>query len=231
MAQGKVQYSACSKGTSNTSSGSSGGSTAVRATPVMQPPWMGVEDETATEHANGHKEQRSVTHWPAAPSTCVEPDHKELIYSVSTVLARRIRDSEQAECKVCAQLLHACVVRRGRRVGRQRLNGRAHHAWAEGREGKFCHWAAVWNLLSVCMVTGVCSVSASSCCYGCGFCVVLRVLRECAAEGATAAFCGIDCGHRLKRGHFRLNWATREGAGIQRCGCAERAEGEGKRGR
>ncbi len=37
-------------------------------------------------------------------STCVEPDHRELIHSVATVLHRRIRDNETAESKVVLPL-------------------------------------------------------------------------------------------------------------------------------
>ena len=38
------------------------------------------------------------------PSTCVEPDHRELIRSVSVVLHRRIRDNEDAESKLLLPL-------------------------------------------------------------------------------------------------------------------------------
>ena len=38
------------------------------------------------------------------PSTCVEPDHRELIRSVSVVLYRRIRDNEDAESKLLLPL-------------------------------------------------------------------------------------------------------------------------------
>eukprot|EP00900_Chrysochromulina_parva_P020366 jgi/Chrpa1/2963/Chrysochromulina_OHIO_Genome00013544-RA len=40
----------------------------------------------------------------AAASTCVEPDHRELIRSVATVLYRRIRDNETADSKVITPL-------------------------------------------------------------------------------------------------------------------------------
>ena len=41
---------------------------------------------------------------PAQTSTCVEPDSRELIRSVSTVLHRRISDNEDAESKMLLPL-------------------------------------------------------------------------------------------------------------------------------
>ena len=41
---------------------------------------------------------------PSQSSTCVEPDHRELIRSVSVVLHRRIRDNEDAESKLLLPL-------------------------------------------------------------------------------------------------------------------------------
>ena len=40
----------------------------------------------------------------AGSSTCVAPDHRELIHSVGTVLHRRVRDNETAECKLMLPL-------------------------------------------------------------------------------------------------------------------------------
>lgn len=41
---------------------------------------------------------------PSSSSTCVEPDHRELIRSVATVLHRRVRDNETADSKVTLPL-------------------------------------------------------------------------------------------------------------------------------
>jgi hypothetical protein len=39
-----------------------------------------------------------------AASTCVEPDHRELIHSVGTVLHRRVRDNEECDEKMILPL-------------------------------------------------------------------------------------------------------------------------------
>ena len=49
------------------------------------------------------EESPSKASW-SAHSTCVEPDHRELILSVGTVLHRRVRDNELVEAKITPPL-------------------------------------------------------------------------------------------------------------------------------
>jgi len=80
--------------TSPSNSGSSGSN--VTQGKVKQTPLMAVPPIFA-----GAAEESSRL---AAASTCVEPDHRELIRSVATVLYRRIRDNETADSKVITPL-------------------------------------------------------------------------------------------------------------------------------
>ena len=80
--------------TSPSNSGSSGSNVThgkVKQTPLMAVPpiFAGAAEESSRL---------------AAASTCVEPDHRELIRSVATVLYRRIRDNETADSKVITPL-------------------------------------------------------------------------------------------------------------------------------
>ena len=76
---------------SPTNSSSSNAAAQIKQTPLMAVPPI---------YQDAADESQRV----ASSSTCVEPDHRELIRSVGVVLHRRVRDNETAESKVVLPL-------------------------------------------------------------------------------------------------------------------------------